>query len=60
MPFTQQAADERAWRKRKARERAKSTKAYQQAMRPWYWRRPGLAIMLLVGATFLAYLMIFG
>jgi hypothetical protein len=53
--FTEEWADERGRRKDRARMRAKETKAYQRAMRPWWQRNLPLvaAIVILAAVLFI-------
>ena len=48
---TEQWAEERARRRKRAHNRARETKAYKRAMRPWWQRNLGLVIVLVALAA---------
>jgi hypothetical protein len=45
--------EERGRRRDRARKRAKETKAYKRAMRPWWQRNIGPLILILIVVAFL-------
>jgi len=45
--------EERSHRQQRARKRAKETKAYKRAMRPWWQRNLGLLALILLFVAFL-------
>jgi len=49
--MTEMWFEERARTRKTARKRAKATKAYQRAMRPWYLRQPGLVLLAMIAVT---------
>lgn len=50
---TEEWADDRARRKQRAHNRARETKAYKRAMRPWWQRNIGLVIVIVLVAAWL-------